>query len=184
MPLGTVNILPFLKGWGYAVYRIPTTTITRGDAPIEVFRVDEEGVLWTLTMASTDAYAALNIEFQGADLQPYTVTITAEAARTAGMWQQDPTGYIHRYYRPLQASTAGIYFITVYSGTQGFMSPYYRSIVAKVYLDSASTQSSASISSGAAVIRFTDKKSFIHTYRKFMGIKEKEIASELLEVGH
>lgn len=181
--LGAFHILPFLKGWGYATYNIPLTTITRGTAPIEKIRIDEEGLLLSLDLLTNDAYATLKIDMQGADLQPIIATISPEAARTMGLWQQSPSGYNARYFRPLQASTAGIYDVEIISGYQGTFLPYYRSIVGYVYLDALSTQQSAQIQSTATVIRFTDKQAFIRTYRKFMGIKETEIDPELLEVG-
>ena len=120
-------------------------------------------------MFTNDAYGTLIIEFQGADLETKVARIYPEVAKTLGTFTQDPAGWIQKYYRPNPNSTAGIYYMTGFSGGfQGAVFPYVPTVAVKLYLDERSTQESAYIRATAGVVAITNREAFIQSLRRVL----------------
>ena len=170
--LGIFHLLPFLKGWEYKVHKLERTVV-RGASPIE-YPINETGWLMLLDLLTDDAYGTVSIEFQGADLETRTIIANVETGKALGGVMQDPSGWIQRYFRPNPYSTAGIFYGCIFSGGfQGTTLPYVPTVKMKIYLPEESTQASAYISAGAQTIAITDKKAFLISLRKMLGIKGK-----------
>jgi len=167
--LGMFHLLPLLKGWEYKGHRIERI-VERGASPLEV-RISEIGWLWALSMLTNDCYGRVTILWQGADLETKRLSTTPEDYKELAAWAQDPGGWAQRYFRPNPFSTAGIYFIPIFSGLQGLTLPYVPTVTMQVSLDSESTQSSATVGFYGGTIAITDKKAFIRSLRRVLDAK-------------
>ena len=171
--LGQYNLLPLLKGWEYKTHIIERTNLVKGAEPVEK-GIDERGWLHYVDVIATDCYARLSMEWQGADLQTHTASANIEQVRAYGAFQQDPSGYIARYFRPNPFSTAGAYVATFFGGGhQGSVWPYIPTVKVKISLDSESTQETANVSGAALVIAITDPKLFMASLRALLSIEGK-----------
>jgi len=157
--------------------------VERGASPLEV-RISEVGWLFLLNMLTNDCYGRATVMWQGADLETKRTSITPEEAKELGAWAQDPSGWVQRYFRPNPFSTAGIYFLSVFSGFQGLTLPYVPTVTLQVSLDSESTQSSASVGFYGTTIAVTDVKAFIRSLRRVLDANASlKIDPALLTVG-
>lgn len=181
--LGMFHLLPFIKGWEYKTHRA-LRTVVRGADPLEVVRLSETGWIFAITELTDDCYGQVIIEYQGAEMETKRGVFFPEGFWAAPRaFAQDPAGWVQRYYRPNPLSTAGIYYVgALSSGFQGSLFPYVPSIVVKLNLAEQSTQASASIAAAAAVVAITNRKAFLVSLRKILGIKGK-IDPKLLEPG-
>lgn len=177
------SLLPLLSGWEYKSVGLPARTVVRGATPIEVYRAEEDGWVYDVSLASTDAYASIIVAYQGADLETRIVRANPEAFRTLGLWQASPGGWLNRYYRPVAASTAGIYVATLGHYLYGWTAPFIRTIIVQYELLTSSTQESCEMSASASKITITDKERFILSLRNILGIKEKYIDWDLIPLG-
>lgn len=167
--LGAFNLLPLLKGWSYKNHVAKRKSVVRGASPVEIMRLDEMGWLFGISLITTDAYGTLLLEYQSTELESGTFTLYPEAVKPS--WQQDPGGFAVQYLRPDANSTAGLYFIVIAPGFQGFMFPYVPTITMKLLLPNESTQNSAYIYGVASTIAITDRKAFIRSLRRVLGAK-------------
>jgi len=180
--LGMYSLLPLLKGWEYKIHRIARTNVVRGADPIEL-RVREQGWLINVALLSTDCYGTLRVTWQGADLQTQELAGNAESGIAIGAISQDPGGWVQRYLRPNPASTAGIFFTSLFSGGfQGSAWPFIPTVIMEINLPSTSTQASAYVLGSALVVAITNPKLFMISLRKLLGIKGK-LDPELFVLG-
>ena len=92
----------------------------------------------------------------------------------SGAFCQDPAGWSQRYFRPNPNSTAGYFFAVIFSGGyQGSLMPYVPTVKMRVRLRDNSTQSTAYAAFNASTVAITDKKMFLLSLRKVLGIKGK-----------
>ena len=168
--LNIFSLLPLLKGWDYKI-KVWTRTLKRGES-VEVERIEDMGVLLTINLITDDCYGGLNFSGQGADLN--TVTISDVYPKTLydiGAFVQDPAGWVPLYYRPNPNSSAGAYYMAIFSqGFQGSTFPYVPTTIVKLFLKAESTQAEAIISAACARIIITDKKQFIRSLRAVIGM--------------
>lgn len=167
---GLLSLLPLLDGWNYHPYLIPTSTITT--TPRQLKKIESNGWLITLYSITTDAYGTLRIRYRGAGELWQVVNIAPEPAFTLGAVQQDPSGYILYYNRPVPALTVGAYAVVGFSGNQGMPLPYVRDVIIEGFLGSSTTSASATISATAVVLELIDKPAFKKSLREFIGVGE------------
>jgi hypothetical protein len=134
---------------------------------------------------STDAYGAIVVQAQGADLQPNIISIYAgDFPRLYGNVQQDPSGFVSRYLRPNPNSTAGIFVTVMTPIWQGFGMPYAPTVKVQTSLLRSSTQETAQITGQAMVVAITNKKLFIQSLRRVLDANASlKIDPELLALG-
>lgn len=158
------NLLPFLEGWQYKEHIIPRT-VTRGADPIQLASV-EYGWLMSLTAVTTDALLEVTVESQVPTLDVHTISATPYSYYVLGRWVPDPMGWLQLYRRPNPANTVGSYMITLISaGFHGTAFPHTPVTRIRAYLDSASTQTSASVTLSAFTVAVTDQKAFLKSWK-------------------
>jgi len=168
--LGMFSILPLCKGWDYKSTTW-TRELTRGQF-LEVARIEDFGYLLFATVISNDSYGGFSLAFQGADLSLYSSGIVnAKNFYDYGAYEQDPSGFVQRYYQPNPQSTAGVYTSALTTmGFQGTAWPYVPTTILTMRLENASTQEKAMISVTFIRLIITDKKQFIRSLRAVMGM--------------
>ena len=184
--LGPYHLLPLLKGWEYKTFAGPVRTVTRGANPIELLRLPNElGWVRDIAFVSDDCYGGLEMSWQGADLQTKTGRWTAQAGYVMGaLGPADPGGYVQLYYRPVPTSTYGAFLtICTMEGMYGAPLPYIPTVIVRVYLGSSSTQETATVQAVSTAVGITDRKAFIRSLRKVLGIKNMKIDPKLLSYG-
>lgn len=184
--LGPYHLLPLLKGWEYKTYESGTRTVTRGADPIEVIRASNDlGWLQNIMVLSTDCYGGVEITYQGSDLQPSIVRSTIQYAYIIGAVGigADPLGFVQLYYRPVPTSTYGAYVLILADLNYGNTLPYLPTVIARLYLESTSTQTTAEMSFITRTIKITSRVDFIRSLRKVLGTKNMVIDPSLLQVG-
>lgn len=178
--LGMFSLLPLLKGWSYKMH-ILERTIARGADPVER-RIDETGWIMEVVVFSTDAYGTFSLDWQGAELESMELAFYPELAADFGAFTHDRC---QLYHRPNPYSTAGLYFVNVFTGGfEGATWPYVPTSILKIYLQTASTQASAYVYGRATTIAIIDKKEFIRSLRRLFDPKASlEIDPALLAIG-
>lgn len=181
--LGMFSLLPILKGWQYKNHTV--NSILAPGETAEGRRISELGWLIDVALMSTDAYGGVKIQYQDADLQTHEISGSAEDGRIIGAFQQDPSGWVARYFRPNPYSTAGLYFTALFTGGwQGAVWPFVPTTVINMYLGKESTQAQASVSAVAYVIAITNKELFIQSLRQVLDSQlDIEVPPELLSLG-
>ena len=182
--LGVFNLLPLLKGWQYKTHTLEKT-LTLGQVS-DPWRIPDVGWLMLITCASTDAYAQLSIAWQDADLQTHGGEfVSIEDARILGGFAQDPAGWIQRYFRPNPYSTAGYFYVVLFSGGyQGSPLPFVPTTTVMLRLGPESTQASAIVAAQAQVVSITNRKQFIRSLRQVLNSQaDITIPEEILSLG-
>ncbi len=181
--LGMLSLTPLLKGWQNKTH-LYEKTVLRGETS-DPWRISETGWLLSILLISTDAYGTVRLERQDADLQTESGEVYAEAIRLQGGVQQDPSGWVQRYFRPDPNSTFGYYVSPVFTGGfQGAVLPYVPTTTISLRLGSESTQTSAYIAALALAIAITDKKAFTQSLRQVLNSQaDIEIPKEILSLG-
>ncbi len=169
--LGIFNVLPFLQGWQYKRHIGKRDNVIRGDAPVEVVRRNETGLVYSMMALTDDCYGTFQLEVQGAELQIKTELIYPELFKSLGMVAQDPSGWASLYRRPNPNSTAGAYVGLSTGGFQGSTFPYLPSIVLSLSLPEESTQTSAYIQGVADVVAIVNREKFIRSLRRLLEAK-------------
>lgn len=183
--LGPYNLLPLLKGWEYKTYETGERRLTRG-ASIEVIRATNElGWLNNAVLATDDCYAGVDLAYQGSDLQQRQDRVTVQYAHTLGAIGigADPAGFVQLYYRPVPTSTYGAYYFVLLDLYYGNTLPFLPTVIVQLYLDSTSTQETATVSFSARTINITNRELFIRSLRKVLGSKNMIIDPALLQYG-
>jgi len=180
--LGPYSAYPILKGWDYRLYT-GSRTVKRGET-VEIVRVSETGLLLAFVLTTTDAYGAVILEAQGAELRNETQEYAPEDFFVGGAVSPDPVGYLIRYFRPNPASTAGLYILEIAPGFWGLPLPFVPSVVVKLRLQGQSTQSQAEIFVQARAINVANKASYIQSIRRLLDPKaDLTVDPEFMTVG-
>lgn len=169
--LGIFNLLPLLKGWQYKSHVAERNAVVRGADPLEVLRISELGLVYSMTALTDDAYGTFMFEYQGGELEARSDAIYPELFRSIGSFAQDPFGWVSRYQRPNPYSTAGIYHVMATGGYQGSTFPYTPAVIIKMHLPLDSTQESCYMFGQASVIAIVNKKAFIRSLRRVLKAK-------------
>lgn len=177
------SLLPLVKGWQYKLH-----TLNKDLSPSESsapFRTTDIGWLMSILLVSTDAYGTVRIQYQDAALETHEIELSAENMRLVGAVQQDPSGWVQRYFRPNPNSSAGYYVSVLNSGgTQGSAWPFVPTTSITLLLGSESTQQIASVYVYAYVTAITDKTAFIQSLRQTLNSQaDIDIPEELLSIG-
>lgn len=181
--LGMFNLLPLVKGWQYKTHSYEKT-VDRGGIS-QPWRIPEMGWILSVYFGSTDAYGTLRIEYQDADLETHSAEINAELVRAGGAVQQDPSGWVQRYFRPNPLSTSG-YYLTVWfsAGYQGSAWPFVPTTTVSLILKPESTQQSAIISAIAATVAITNRELFVQSLRQVLNSEaDIQVPKQLLSIG-
>lgn len=181
--LGMFNLLSLLKGWQYKKHDYEKT-LKPGEASLP-WRIPDMGWLIGILSVTDDAYGATRIEYQDANLEIHTVEFRPETARILGMVQQDPVGWIPRYFRPNPNSTGGLYSLNIFTGGwQGAAWPFIPTTIMTLLLGAESNQASATISSQALTLVITNKSIFIQSLRQVLDSQaDIRVPEELLSLG-
>lgn len=177
MTLGPFSLLPLLEGWDYAVYWA-SEVVARGERRV-VKEVADRGWLLSIGYYTNDAEAGCRVEFGGpAGLRRHTAEATPQDLYNVGATQQDPAGWLQLYERPSAASTAGSYFVALFSGGfQGSPLPFVPPVKVTLFLREESTQPAAAILFSAFAIVITDADAFRRSLQRILWPVER------LEVG-
>lgn len=167
--LGMFSLLPLMKGWGYK-FNTYNREVKNGEV-LEVSRLEQMGYLIQANVISDDAYGGFDLQFQGADLTINSAgIINAQTYYSIGSLEQDPSGFVQRYYRPNPQSTAGVYVSGLTTmGFQGSTWPYVPTTIVTLRLEKQSTQAKATVAVTIVSVIITDKKQFIKSLRALIG---------------
>jgi hypothetical protein len=166
--LGPWSLLPLLEGWDYHVYEIPVTPITKTRSKV-LQEINNKGWVLAFNFLSTDCYASIILRFKGSGQRWWEREYYPELYNLIGAVQQDPGGWIQYYWRPIPASTAGIYFTVPFTGGyQGSPLPFVPKCQGEAYLRPESTQDEALISAFTETIEIIDEVAFRRSLRQIM----------------
>jgi hypothetical protein len=182
--LGILTLLPLMKGWDYKFGRW-TRTINRGQT-LEIERIEENGWLLYVALATDNCYGGFSLSGQGADLSTITIANAyPKAVYDVGGFLEDPAGWMQLYYQPNPQSSRGVYYLTAANpGFHGSVLPYVPTTILNMFLLPQSTENEARVSVGAVRIVITDKKQFIKSLRAIIGMPIiQDIDSALLVAG-
>jgi len=110
---GLLSLLPLLEGWNYHIYVVDTTPITTTTKFLK--KIETDGWLVGLSLLTTDAYGTLRVRFRGTGGRWLVSNIAPEPAFTLGLVQQDPSGWVTLYNRPIAALTVGLYQVYAFT---------------------------------------------------------------------
>jgi len=185
MSTGMFHLLPVLKGWKWTLHNFGPVTLQRNADPIEWIVTNEFGWLLTLSLATSDCLCKVEVVWTGA-MPGKTEGSPArlEDTRTIGGFAQDPCGWLQRYTRPSRTSTAGIYFLVLWSGGgEGSPLPYLDKTKVRLSLDKGSTQDTCSAFLGSTHIQIVNMELFIQSLRAVYAIRNMRVDKNLLEYG-
>lgn len=180
--LGFFSILPLLKGWEWRLYQ--GTRVVRKGETVEILRASETGQIIGGILVTTDCYAGVIVDAQGADLRTESLEYYPEDYWLAGFTVEDPNGWVSRYLRPDPNSTVGYYVLEVAPGAHACSVPFVPTLVMKFRLRNESTQEQSQISVAMRGINITNKPLFINSLRRVLYSKaDLAIDPALLSIG-
>lgn len=164
--MGLFDLLPLLDGWDYHLYTVEYHTIVKGSPQIKL-KLEKPGWAIQWGLATTDAFGTVLLKVKGPGGTEHTGILQPEAGRITGFLQTDPSGYVTLYNRPIPASTAGLYVLSVSPGASGSPFPVIGEVTIETYLEAGSTQNAALLTFYALAIEIKDKKAFLESLKKF-----------------
>lgn len=163
-------LLPLVEGWGYKRYSWSGET-RRGEERVMVEERKYPGLLINMSFRTNDAYCGVKSVFSG----PRAVVLfecTPQTLYEYTMIPEFPTASTYLYSRPDPSSTAGDYFIVLFtSGFEGILIPFSPPLMLWGFLSKESTQASATMDFYALAIVITDREAYLRGLREVLGLR-------------